>query len=272
MAGAASKTKAGQQAKAAQSVAAVAEPRRRGRPPKRDAEVNADQVDLSRTIIIEHATRLSREESLADISIVRLAKELAVTPATLHYYLQNGRDELLSEVVTTYMKHILHCFDKVGGDWDARIRTVAQRLYRVHIEFKGVNAYLMSHNKFRLLQTASQGEQDLGVRYMDRFIELFRERGFDVETSVTYVHQLAFFIASCAQAEIGRQLPAHHKRYLSQELSSLQLARTPNFEASLDEFIQFDADKMFYTGIDILLRGFSTPAALEKSKAKQSSA
>lgn len=271
MAGTASKIRAAQPAPTATADSVAVEPRRRGRPSKRDAEIHHDQVEVSRALIIEHATRLSREESLDDISLVRLAKELAVTPATVHYHLQGGRDELLSEVVTTYMQHIVHCFERAEGEWDARLRTVAYRLFKVHIEFKGVNAYLMSHNKFRLLQTSSKGEQDLGVRYLDRFIALFRERGYDNETCIIYVHQMAFFIASCAHAEIRRQLPAHHQRYLTQEFSSRQLLATPDFAESLDEFMHFDAEKMFFSGIDILLRGFSTPAELKKLRRKQAS-
>lgn len=241
-------------------------PRRRGRPPKRDVGEGGEQPELSRDVIIDHAARLAREVSLDDISIVQLAKDLAVTPATIHYHLAHGRDELLSEVVTIYMRHILHCFDKVEGTWDERLRTVALRLFRVHIEFKGVNAYLMQHNKFRLLQTASRGEQDLGVRYLDRFILLFREHGFDIESSVINVHQLAFFIASCAQAEIGRQLPAYHKKYLKQELSAQRLQAAPHFTEALDEFMRFDTDRMFLTGIDIMLRGFGAPTTTVKRR------
>jgi hypothetical protein len=254
---------------AAKSGVADLEPRRRGRPSKQDMEQRSEQPDLSREVIIDHATYLSREISLDEISIVRLAKELAVTPATIHYHLQYGRDELLSEVVTTYIKHILYCFENVEGEWDDKLRTVALRLFRVHIEFKGVNAYLMSHNKFRLLQTASRDEQDLGVKYLDRFLLLFKERGFDIEACVINVHHLAFFISSCAQAEIGRQLPAYHKAYLKQELSMRRLAATPNFQEAMEEFMQFDAEKMFMTGIDILLRGFAAPkSAAKKIKEK----
>lgn len=242
---------------------AAAEPRRRGRP-RRDLDTLSKQPELSRDVIIEHAAKLSREVSLDDISIVQIAKDLAVTPATIHYHLAHGRDELLSEVVTIYMRHLLHCFDKVEGNWEARLRTVALRLFRVHIEFKGVNAYLMSHNKFRLLQTASRDQQDLGVKYMDRFILLFKEHGFDTETCVINVHQVAFFIASCAQAEIGRQMPAYHKKYLKQELSTQRLRAVPHFEEAMDEFMRFDTDKMFLTGIEIMLRGFSTPGPGKK--------
>ncbi|MES2260372.1 MAG: TetR/AcrR family transcriptional regulator C-terminal domain-containing protein [Pseudomonadota bacterium] len=244
-------------------------PRRRGRPPKREGGAGAEQAELSRDVIIEHAVRLSREVSLDDISIVQVAKDLAVTPATIHYHLTHGRDELLSEVVTIYMRNILYCFEKVEGSWEERLRTVAARLFRVHIEFKGVNAYLMKHNKFRLLQTASRNEQDLGVRYLDRFILLFQEHGFDIETCVINVHQLAFFIASCAQAEIGRQFPAYHQKYLKQELSSQRLQAAPHFAEALDHFMQFDADKMFLTGIDIMLRGFAVPGKKEKNISKK---
>lgn len=243
--------------KAQQANVLAEAPRRRGRPPKREGDSRGAQPEVSRDLIIEHAVQLSRTLSLDDISIVQLAKDLAVTPATIHYHLEHGRDELLSEVVTVYMRHILHCFDKVKGDWETRLRTVALRLFRVHIEFKGINAYLMKHNKFRLLQTASRNEKDLGVRYLDRFIALFRDNGFDIETSVINMHQLAFFIASCAQAEIGRQLPAYHKDYLKRELSAERLGAAPYFVEALDEFIQFDSEKMFLTGIDILLRGFA---------------
>jgi AcrR family transcriptional regulator len=260
----------GDAGKQTQTEPAAETPRRRGRPPKRECGPDGEHAELSRNLIIEHAVRLSREVSLDDISIVQLAKDLAVTPATIHYHLARGRDELLSEVVTIYMRHILHCFDKVEGDWEERVRTVALRLFRVHIEFKGVNAYLMKHNKFRLLQTASRDDQDLGVRYMDRFILLFREHGFDIETCVINVHQLAFFIASCAQAEIGRQLPAYHQKYLMQELSSQRLQGAPYFRDALSDFMQFDTDKMFLTGIDILLRGFSAPKAKEKRRASRS--
>lgn len=236
-----------------------ASPRRRGRPAKEDIDLRGDQLELSREAIIQHATELSRELSLDDVSIVRLAKDFSVTPATIHYHLTNGRDELVSEVVSRYLQHLMRCFENVDGPWDERIRTVAFRLFKLHIEFKGVNAYLMSHNKFRLLQTASRGEQDLGIKYLDRFILLFKERGFDTEACVINVHQVAFFIASCAHAEIGQQLPAHHKDYLKHQLSKLTLDEAPNFRAAIPEFTRFDTEKMFLTGIEILIRGFVLP-------------
>jgi AcrR family transcriptional regulator len=240
--------------------------RRRGRPPKREAGQEEGHTDVTRQKIIEYATELSREVPLEEISIVRLAKELSVTPATIHYHLNKGRDELISEVVTQYMRHLLCCFDDTNGAWEEHVLAVSRRLFKVHTEFKGVNAYLMSHNKFRLLQTESKGEQDLGVRYLDRFIGLFTKEGYDIDTSVTYMHQLAFFIASCAQGDIRRQFPSFHEKYLRQEITPAMLVNAPHFQAALEQFVQFSAQKMFDRGIDLLIRGFKKPVKRTKQK------
>ena len=63
---------------------------------------------LDRAMILNVGLQLTKTTSLVDLSIVRVAKELGVTPALIHYYLAGGgRDALTSGVMNLYYRDLI---------------------------------------------------------------------------------------------------------------------------------------------------------------------
>ena len=81
-------------------------PRRRGRPSKSLGSTGTANSVLTREQILDKATQLAKTESLDDISMVGLARELNVAPALIHYYI-GSREDLISGVANRYKKVLL---------------------------------------------------------------------------------------------------------------------------------------------------------------------
>ena len=238
-----------------------------GRPRKAPPGAKAAPA-LSAASIVEVALDLCREIPLADLSIVQLARAMGVTPATAHYYL-DGRDALLAGVIARYFQTLLPCFD-IGRDqpWEMRIRAVARALYERQVEYRGVNAYFVSHNRFRLVQGDSATRSDYGIRFLEQTLRLFRERPFSVECAVANSHALVHFLSSSAHSAGGRQLPGQHRRFIRDQLRRTDPDEFPAVHQALDAFVALGADQAFETGLSILIRGFLDDARPTKTASR----
>ncbi|OZI71985.1 TetR/AcrR family transcriptional regulator [Bordetella genomosp. 12] len=239
-------------------------PRRRGRPPKVAQESLADTPLISRAQIIERAVQLTKVEPLEELSIVGLARDFGVASSLIHYYV-GSRDGLISGVVNEYFKRRVQGLVELTGQWRQDIERHARLSYDFMVEYGGVLRYVMAHNRFRLFQQVEAGQTDYGLVYLNRVAEIFRSGGFSPEDTAMGYHLLAQYIMTAAYADVSRQLPAMHAKYIRKRLEA---ASTQDYAAAhymLGPFTELDAKRSFETGLKMLLDSMAqwrkTPSA-----------
>lgn len=245
--------------------AATAVPRKPGRPKRVDdaayrrgrAARAAVTPLLSREHILERATELAKEEPLAELSMVGLAREFGVTPALIHYYV-GSRDDLISGVVNRYFRARVERFEPPTGDWRADLENIARVSYELAVEHGGVLRYIFSHNRYRLFQKVAPGETDYGLVFFDRFARAFADGGFTPKQGALGYHLLLQFVLSCAYAEVGHQLPVEHERYVYERLVAAPRADFPGAHFLAKPFSRLDAESVFVAGLRLLLDGFAS--------------
>ena len=140
------------------ALAAVNDDRARKRgSPKLGVRTQSSAPALSREHILVRATALAKIEPLGKISMVRLARELGVAPALIHYYI-GSRDDLISGVANRYFKERVSRLQPLTDNWKKDLQREAAQSYKTGVEYGGVLRYMMSHNRFRVFQQVSVGE------------------------------------------------------------------------------------------------------------------
>jgi AcrR family transcriptional regulator len=236
--------------------ATAAPPRRPGRPAGSVADRHGAAALLSREQILARAAELAKAEPLAELSIVRLARELGVTPALIHYYV-GSRDDLISGVVNRYFKARVEGFGTPSGDWRRDLERIARVTYELMIEYGGVLRYILTHNRFRLFQKVGPGETDYGLEFFDHFARVFRDAGFGPREGALGYHLLMQFVLSSAFAQVSRQLPIEHERFVYEHLTAQSASRHPGAHYLASTFSQLDAETAYREGLRILLDGFT---------------
>lgn len=238
----------------------VANTVRRGR--GRPAGVDTSLFD--RETIITVALQLAKTAPLSDVSIVRVAKELGVTPGLIHYYL-GGRDPLTSGVMNMFFKELVESWPPEQGDWRHNIEVVADAVYRAHIRYPGVAAYVISHNRFRLFQEVAEGETDYGVIVFEKMLSTVRSMGFDAPRTAMYAHLLVDFIIANAQATVRHRWPGEHKDFLDERLAQLDPDTFPTVHFVRESYTSLNALSTFSTGLRLLLDAFDLALNREHS-------
>lgn len=240
-------------------------PRRRGRPPKA-AQVMAGATPLiGREQVIERAVQLAKVEPLAELSIIGLAREFGVTPALIHYYI-GSRDDLISGVVNLYFKTRVERLGELTGDWRADAEHHARQSYALMVECGGVLRYIMSHNRFRLFQQVAPGQTDYGLVYLNRIAQIFRDGGFSPEHSAMGYHLLAQYTMTAAYAEVSRQLPAAHAKFIVNRIQQAPEAEYGAAHFMAEPFARVDAESAFEAGLELLLDGMERWRASRPAK------
>jgi len=231
--------------------------RRPGRPGRGAVEAAGTVTPfLSREHIIDRALELTRQEPLAELSMVGLAREFGVTPALIHYYV-GSRDDLVSGVVNRYFKARVERFAPPTGDWRRDLEDMARTTCAQMVEHGGVLRYIFSHNRFRLFQKVVPGETDYGMEFLDRSIRVFRDAGFGPKHAALGYHLLQQFVLAAAYAEVGRQLPAEHEEYVRERITATPKARYAAAHYVARTFSRLDAKTAFDAGLGLLLDGFA---------------
>ena len=232
-------------------------PRGRGRPGRSEGRSPAVAPLLSREQILDRATELAMVEPLGDLSMVGLAREFGVTPALIHYYV-GSRDDLISGVVNRYFKARVERLAPTTGDWRTDLELHARTTFDLMIEYGGVLRYVMSHNRFRLFQQVAPGETDYGLVYFDRYAEIFRDGDFTAEQGAVGYHLLSQYVMAAAYAQVGRQLPAQHGKYILSRIEGRPAAQFPGAHYLAQPFSRLDSATAFAAGLAILLDGFAS--------------
>jgi len=228
-----------------------AEPRRAGRRPK-----SADgSPELSRAALIHCAVRITQEESIAELTMVRLARELGVAPGLVHYYI-GSRDALISAIVNLAYRERIEALPPLTGDWRHDVREVALVSRRTMNKWRGVSAYVASHNRSRLFQMASGDETDWGLAFFDRVGLALKQGGFTPEQAAMAYHLLMLFLVSVSSAEANRQMPAVHREFILGYVGRAEAADKQGARFLVDPFTRIDVDATLETGLTLLLDGF----------------
>jgi AcrR family transcriptional regulator len=216
-----------------------------GRPPAKVAGT------MAKADIVHRALQLCRQESLQSVSIVRVANEMGVTPALIHYYL-GGRDRLTSGVMNAFYAALVIELRPATADWRADLTAVFGTIYDFYIRYSGIAAYLMSHNRFRLFQLIESGERDFGALFFDRVIGSVRIAGLSAESTAMYAHLLLQHVLSSAYQQAARQLPEDHQDFLVSRLQKLQPSEAPNIFFVLESFAALRGNDAFRAGLNIV--------------------
>lgn len=249
----ATKVSSSRLAPAARSASLAPEaPRRRGRPPKAVQESPIEAPLISRAQIIERAVELTKVEPLEELSIVGLARDFGVASSLIHYYV-GSRDGLISGVVNEYFKHRVERLAALSGQWRKDIEKHARLSYDLMVEYGGVLRYVMAHNRFRLFQQVEPGQTDYGLVYLNRVAEIFRNGGYSPEHTAMGYHLLAQYTMTAAYAEVSRQLPALHAKFIRKRIESVSSEEYAAAHYMLTPFTELNASKAFETGLKMLL-------------------
>lgn len=71
---------------------------------------------LDRSTILSVSLQLTKTVPLSELSVVRVAHELGVTPGLIHYYLR-GRDKLTSGVMNAFYREAVEDWPSQEIDW-----------------------------------------------------------------------------------------------------------------------------------------------------------
>jgi AcrR family transcriptional regulator len=226
--------------------------RPRGRP-KREPSAE-DRTGLTREVIIAKAAALTQSEPLTEISMVRLARDFGVAPGLIHYYV-GSRDELVSGVLNLYFRDRVARMRAPTGDWREDLREIARTTMATMLQYRGVAAYISSHNRYRLFQKVLPGETDYGLEFFNIFAATLQRGGLSPKTAATGYHLIMQYLVSCSMIEIGRQMPGEHRAFIRQRLAGLEAEKYSGALYIAAEFSQLNFAETFEVGLDFLISG-----------------
>jgi AcrR family transcriptional regulator len=230
-----------------------APPRRVGRRPKAEASL---APEISKAAVIERAAALAQKEQISDISMVRLAREMGVTPALIHYYV-GSRDDLLSAVLNFAFRDRLNALPPLTGSWRRDLEAVARVTQKTHAKWPGLAAYIATHNRFRLFQKVQPGETDYGLAFFDHMGRIFKSGGFTPSQAALAYHLLMTFLVAIGSSAANRLAPKEHEDFIVGYVTKKSDAsQVPGASYLVKPFAKIDVLTTFESGLQLLLDGF----------------
>jgi AcrR family transcriptional regulator len=224
-------------------------PRRAGR---RTKAASTDATpSVTRESIIAHALTIARHENVEAITIMRLSRELGVTPALIHYF-TGGRDQLLSGVINQAMASDSARLQS-KGDWLKDLEQLVRNTYAFQMTWKGITTYQHANNKHRLFQDPKPGDKDLGLVFFNRFGTVLQSSGMPPERAAMAFHLLMLFTTSIAISHFNAQEPAAHQPFLKGRLQQLDADAYPGANFMLGAFSEITTAASFEEGLQGLL-------------------
>jgi AcrR family transcriptional regulator len=191
---------------------------------------------------------------LQNLSIVRVAKELGVTPALVHYYLA-GRDALTSGIMNAFYHEIVNYWPDTTEDWENDLHAASQIKYNTMLRYPGVAVYLAAYNRFRMVQLVAADEIDYGLLVFERYVGTVRRAGFNADKTAMDAHLLNEYVTASANATIRHRWPGEHEDFLRKSLARLDPTHFPNFHYIRESFLTLDGARAFAEGLRIFLQG-----------------
>lgn len=235
---------------------AAAEPTpSRKRPAARSTETRAERVEISRSVVVQHAVALAQREPISEISIVRLGRELGVTPGLIHYYV-GSRDDLITAVMNHAFRERLDALPPLTGNWRRDLEAVARVSQQMHARWPGLSTYAATHNRFRLFQRVEPGETDYGLAFFNHVGSILRSGGFSAEQAAFAYHLLMLLLVSIGASSAQRQMPGEHEEFIVGYVSKADAKAMPGASFLAKPFARIDAQSTLEVGLKILLDGF----------------
>jgi AcrR family transcriptional regulator len=209
---------------------------------------------LDRDVILSAGLALTKTLPLQDVSIVRVAQEFGVTPASIHYYLE-GRDALTFGIINLFVRDLLSEWPIPTGAWAADLEACAQVIYRHYVRYPGIAAYFAAQNRFRVLV---QGPRVRGAenrfRFLERYFMAINSVGLTARRSAVYALVLIQFIIAAAHATASHQLPGE-QRNLAGILAALDPKEYPTTHHMRAGYLAVAGDEVFAAGLRLILAG-----------------
>jgi hypothetical protein len=232
----------------------AAEPREesQGRRPGRPRRSEAGAT--TKGSIIRLGYRLTKTINLQDVSIVYIARTMAVTPASIHYYIKS-RDHLTSGIMNLFFRDMVRKLPVPTGLWESDLIQAAWAMYRHFVAYPGVAAYSLLNNRFRIFQLTEDNAEDYGIQFLEHFTALVMRSGCVADRAGVYSHLLRDFIVSAAYAAVSHRYPAEHKSILESKVSALEPGRFPAIHATIGSQLKLDAEVAFREGCHLFVVG-----------------
>lgn len=234
-------------------------PRGRGRPATQEKSL------LDREVILNCAFDMARSVPLQDLSIVKVAKELGVTPALIHYYIE-GREALTSGVMNAFYRETLREWPQSTGNWRKDLEAACRRMHDLHVNYAGVAAYVVGYTRFRMVQITAPGEDDYGLLLFENFVGLVRAAGFGAERTAIYAHLLMEFITSVAHTTVRHRWPGESGVFLDRILGGLDARTFPNAHFVRQSYVRFDAGLAFDQALELFMNALDVERGRQKRK------
>ena len=143
--------------------------------------------------------------------------------------------------------------EQASADWRADLEVVASTVYRAYIRYPGIVAYVVSHNKFRMVQVVGKGGTDYGILFFERFTSAIQAIGFDATNTGIYAHLLLDFVSTSAHATVRHLWPGDHRDFLDRKLSELDPKRFPALHFVRKGLTNMNASEAFTIGLQLML-------------------
>jgi AcrR family transcriptional regulator len=219
---------------------------------------------LLRASILDRALELTKDESLAAISIVRLAASLNVRAGTIHYHL-GSRENLITGVMNLFYRKLLERLAATGEKpaWQDEIRRIGWAWLDAKLLYPGIASYVTSNDRFRVFQKPAEGEEDHGSRFMDFVFALLARAGFTPDLAAECWHFMALYTNSTAENIAMKHSPAEHAAFLLSRAT--RSARDfPGLAFGLPALAHLDAMAAFRRSFDDLISGFERRVAKDR--------
>ena len=181
---------------------------------------------ISLNAILRASYRLAKTVPLQELSIVFVAKTLGVTPALIHYYV-GGRDWLTSGTMNLFYSDLLKKLPDNTGDWESDIPRMAHTIYEHLVQYAGVAAYMVSHNRFRIWQLTAYGQREFGVEVLEKLAACVAQAECAPRRTGIYTHLIMEFVIGSAHRAAHHLFPSDHQEFLREKLSKLNPEKFP---------------------------------------------
>lgn len=209
---------------------------------------------LDRDQIIACGLALSRTIPLQDLSIVRVANELGVTPAMIHYHVE-GREVLTSAIVKRFMRELVDVWPKPGGKWKQDLEAVARTMYRHFLAYPGMSAFFALQNRFEAFTSALEKDDERALfEFLDLYFAAFRAAGLDADRTAPFAILLLQFIHSSAHHTSRHHWPAEQKR-LQAHLAKLEDQGFANIGFLRDSYLRVAGSGAFDAALKLIIDG-----------------
>lgn len=234
---------------ATRSPQTVRQPARRG-----PGRLPTGSPKLGRAQIVACGLELARRIPLQDLSIVRIAQELKVTPALIHYHVE-GREVLTSAIVKRFMRELVDIWPKPTGKWRADLEAVAHTMYSHFLAYPGISAFFVAKNRFEVFTSALEQDDERALfDYLDLFFGAFRSVGMEADRIAPFAIVFLQFIHSSAHHTASHHWPVENKP-LRSHLAKLESKGFANIGFLRDSYLRVTGDDAFEAGLKLILDG-----------------